>query len=71
MRDPAAKGRSVDEAREAADQLKEEFYRRMAEQGMVVRPPTAGAAWTPPEHPMPFTADELSAMVVRLRRGGV
>jgi hypothetical protein len=50
---------------------REEFRRRMAEQGMIVRLPRPGAAWTPPALPMPFTGDELSAMVVRLRRRGL
>jgi hypothetical protein len=50
---------------------REEFRRRMAEQGMIVRLPRPGAAWTPPAVPMPFSGDELSAMVVRLRRGGL
>ena len=59
---------AVDRARKAADHLKREFYRRMAEQGMIVRAPTAGPDWTPPE-PLDISADELSATVVRLRRG--
>jgi adenosylmethionine-8-amino-7-oxononanoate aminotransferase len=68
MSDPAWKHTAVDRAREAADHLKREFYRRMAEQGMIVRPPTAGPGWMPPE-PLDISADELSAMVVRLRQG--
>lgn len=50
---------------------REEFRRRMAEQAMIVRLPRPGAVWTPPAVPMPFSGDELSAMVVRLRRGGL
>ncbi len=50
---------------------REEFRRRMAEQGMIVRLARPGAMWHPPELPMPFTGDELSAMVVRLRRRGL
>jgi hypothetical protein len=49
---------------------REEFRRRMAEQGMIVRLPRPGASWTPPEHPLPIDADEMSRFVVELRRAG-
>jgi hypothetical protein len=62
---------SDDEMPEAPQAWREEFRRRMAEQGMIVRLPRPGAMWNPPAVPMPFTGDELSAMVVRLRRRGL
>lgn len=49
---------------------REEFRRRMAERGIDVYLPPAGARWTPPEHPLPFTGDEISRFVVELRRTG-
>ena len=70
MSKPVRKHVVQDEAREDAERFLRDFYRAMAAQGMIVRPPKPGAVWTPPEYPMPVTADELSAMVVRLRRAG-
>jgi hypothetical protein len=61
--------RSNEEMPEDPQAWREEFRRRMAEQGMIVRLPGPGAGWTPPAFSMPFTGNELSAMVVRLRRG--
>jgi hypothetical protein len=49
---------------------REEFRRRMAERGVCVRLPHPDATWQPPEHPLPFTADEMSQFVVELRRSG-
>lgn len=60
-----------DEMPEDPHAWREEFRRRMAEQGMIVRLPRPGSGWTPPALPMPFTGNELSAMVVRLRRRGL
>jgi hypothetical protein len=70
MSDAALELRS-DDRPEDSQAWREEFRRRMAEQGMIVRLPRPDAAWTPPALPMPFTGDELSAMVVRLRRRGL
>jgi hypothetical protein len=52
-----------------AEQFLREFRRRMAEQGMIVRMATAGPDWEPPVT-LDLPGDELSAMVVRLRREG-
>lgn len=49
---------------------REEFRRRMAARGVHVRLPHPDATWTPPEHPLPISADELSRFVVELRRTG-
>lgn len=49
---------------------REEFRRRMAERGVTIRLPRAGATWEPPEHPLPIDADEMSRFVVELRRTG-
>jgi hypothetical protein len=49
---------------------REEFRRRMAERGVIVRLPRAGATWEPPEHPLPIDADEMSRFVVELREAG-
>jgi hypothetical protein len=49
---------------------REEFRRRMAERGVMVRLPRAGATWEPPKHPLPIDADEMSRFVVELRRAG-
>jgi hypothetical protein len=49
---------------------REEFRRRMAERGVEVRLPRPGATWTPPEHPLPISGDEMSRFVVELRRRG-
>lgn len=46
---------------------REAFRRRLAEQGIIIQLP-AGGEWTL-DHPLPVPADELSDMVVRLRRG--
>lgn len=62
---PGGTGNAADEQDSLHD-----FYRRMAEQGMPVRPPTAGPGWTPPE-PLDIPADELSAELIRLRRRGL
>lgn len=59
----------ADAAVEDAEQLLHEFRRRMAEQGMIVRMATAGPDWEPPIT-LDLPADELSAIVVRLRREG-
>ncbi len=40
------------------------------QRGIHVRLPRPGATWEPLEHPLPFTADELSKFVVELRRAG-
>jgi hypothetical protein len=61
--------RSNDEMPEDPQASRKEFRRRMAEQGMIVRLPRPGVGWTPSTLPIPFTGNELSAMVVRLRRG--
>ncbi|HEU4882853.1 MAG TPA: hypothetical protein VFT45_11420 [Longimicrobium sp.] len=64
----AALRSNQDEMPEDPQAWREEFRRRMAEQGMIVRLPRPGGAWTPLALPMPFTGNELSAMVIRLRR---
>lgn len=59
-----------DEMPEDPQAWREEFRRRMAEQGITVRLPRPGATWEPLEHPFPYTADEMSRFVVELRRSG-
>lgn len=44
-----------------------EFQRRLAEQGIFVRLPGADKEWEDPI-PFPVSADEASAMVIRMRR---
>jgi hypothetical protein len=48
---------------------REEFRRRMAERGILVRLPMPDPNWTLPE-PLPIDADEMSRFVVELRRSG-
>lgn len=48
---------------------REELRRRLAEQGVTIHLPVPGKQWEPPADPFPVSADELSEMVVRLRRG--
>ncbi|WP_420127770.1 hypothetical protein [Longimicrobium sp.] len=62
--------RSNDEMPEDPQAWREEFRRRMAERGVNIRLPRAGATWEPPEHPLPIDADEMSRFVVELRRTG-
>lgn len=50
--------------------MAEAFRRRMAEQGVTIRLPRAGATWEPPAHPLPIEADEMSRFVVELGRIG-
>jgi hypothetical protein len=45
------------------------FQRRMAERGVLVQLPAAGAEWQLPE-PLPIDAHEASRAVVELRRLG-
>ena len=48
---------------------REALRRRLAEQGITIHVPAPGGVWQPPEHPLPFTGDELSAAVIRMRKG--
>jgi hypothetical protein len=57
-----------DEPDEDPEQFLREFRRRMAEQGMIVRMANAPPDWEP-AITLDIPADELSAMVVRLRGG--
>lgn len=50
------------------DAFRAEFQRRLAEQGIHVRLPKRHKEWVPPI-PFPVSADEASAMVIRMRRG--
>jgi hypothetical protein len=45
-----------------------EFRRRLAERGVFVGLPRTDKEWEPPV-PFPVSADEASAMVIRMRRG--
>lgn len=47
---------------------REAFCRRLAERGIRVQMPARGE-WHPPEVLLPFSGDELSEMVIRMRRG--
>jgi hypothetical protein len=47
---------------------REALCRRLAEQGISVQIPARGE-WQPPEVLLPFSADELSESVIRMRRG--
>jgi hypothetical protein len=47
---------------------REALCRRLAEQGITVQMPARGE-WRPPAVPLPFSGDELSEMVIRMRRG--
>jgi hypothetical protein len=69
MTEPARKQNALDPAADAQAR-REGIRRRLAEQGIFVQLPATGSEWMP-EHPLPFPADELSEMVVRLRRGEV
>jgi hypothetical protein len=64
--------RKTNEANVPADPYKEqeEFRRRLAERGILIQLPSRDGEWTLPE-PIPVSADELSDMVVRMRRGEV
>ncbi|HEU4882854.1 MAG TPA: hypothetical protein VFT45_11425 [Longimicrobium sp.] len=50
------------------DAYRAEFQRRLAEKGIFVRLPRTDKEWEPPI-PFPVSADEASAMVIRMRRG--
>jgi hypothetical protein len=50
------------------DAFRAEFRRRLAEMGIFVRLPRRDKEWVPPV-PFPVSADEASAMVVRMRHG--
>jgi hypothetical protein len=50
------------------DAYRAEFQRRLAEKGIFVRLPRRDKEWEPPI-PFPVSADEASAMVIRMRRG--
>jgi hypothetical protein len=50
------------------DAYRAEFQRRLAEKGIFVRLPRTDKEWEPPV-PFPVSADEASAMVIRMRRG--
>ncbi len=69
VRKPEADEPDAAAAIEEAERFMQEFRRRMAEQGMIVRMATAGPDWEPPIT-LDISGDELSAMVVRLRREG-
>ena len=69
MSNPAVDSQS-DKMPEDPQAWREEFRRRMAERGVVVQLPHPDATWEPLEHPLPFTADEMSEFVVELRRTG-
>lgn len=58
----------TDAAAADAEQFLREFRRRMAEQGLIVRMANAPANWEP-AITVDASGDELSAMVVRLRKG--
>jgi hypothetical protein len=51
------------------DAWREALRRRMAEAGLTLHIPPPGGRWQPPAVPLPFTGDELSEMVLRMRRG--
>jgi malic enzyme len=53
----------------AGDSGSEQFRRRMAEQGMIIRMANPQPDWEP-AITLDVPADELSATVVSLRRGG-
>lgn len=48
---------------------RENLRSRLAEEGVTIHVPVSGGQWEPPAVPFPVSADELSEMVVRLRRG--
>lgn len=50
------------------DAFRAEFRRRLAERGIFVRLPRRDKEWIPPV-PLPVSADEASAMVIRMRHG--
>jgi hypothetical protein len=66
----AALRSNEDQMPEDPQAWREEFRRRMAERGIIVRLPRPGATWEPPEHPLPIDADEMSRFVVELREAG-
>lgn len=66
MGDPARERDAAQEARARREALRQ----RLADQGLTVHIPPAGKTWHPPQ-PLPFTADELSDAVIRMRRGDV
>lgn len=68
-REPDLEEMDTGAAAAEAERFLQEFRRRMAGQGMIVRMATAGPDWEPPIT-LDLPADELSAMVVRLRREG-
>ncbi|HEY0020347.1 MAG TPA: hypothetical protein VGC13_28880 [Longimicrobium sp.] len=47
--------------------VRAEFQRRLAQRGIFIRLPEPGREWLPPV-PFPVSADEASAMVIRMRR---
>ena len=51
------------------DAWREALRRRMAEAGLTLHIPSPGGRWQPPEVPLPFSGDELSEAVIRMRRG--
>jgi hypothetical protein len=50
------------------DAYRAEFRRRLAMKGIFVRLPRRDKEWVPPV-PLPISADEASAVVVRMRHG--
>jgi hypothetical protein len=66
---PAPRHTSDEEPEVDPEQFLRNFRRRMAEKGLIMRMATAGPDWEPPVT-LDIPGDELSAMVVRLRRGG-
>jgi hypothetical protein len=70
VRKPDADEPDADPAVDDAEQFLREFRRRMAEQGLIVRMANAPPDWEP-GITLDIPGDELSAMVVRLRRGEV
>jgi hypothetical protein len=67
-RKPQVTEPETDQSSAEAGQFLREFRRRMAEQGLIVRMANAQPDWEP-AITLDMPADELSAMVVRLRQG--
>lgn len=72
MSKPAPKPQPVqpgaDPAAADAEQFLRDFRRNMAEQGLIVRMANPQPDWEPAVT-LDVSADELSAMVIRMRRG--
>lgn len=68
MSTPIPKAEEDDGPWSDPDAFRAEFQRRLAERGIFVSLPRRDTEWAPPIL-FPVSADEASAMVIRMRRG--